>query len=275
MKKSLILGFFDGVHLAHQAVIRTGVEFAEESILITLKNFHKNSDFILSRTNSIEKIKSLGVKEIVELDFSKISAMSAQDFLLMLVNNYSPVSISTGFNYTFGLNKSGNAKFLEENQIKYGYKYFCIPPMKHNNQVISSSFIKQLLQEGKLEDAVELLGSSFILEGEVIHGAELGRKIGFPTANINYPKEIVKIPFGVYAAQVNGMSAVLNWGMKPTVHNTELPVVETHILNYSGNLYGKTLKIELFKRIRGEKCFNNLEELKKQIDKDIQACSKL
>ena len=115
----------------------------------------------------------------------------------------------------------------------------------------------------------------FILEGEVIHGAELGRKIGFPTANINYPKEIVKIPFGVYAAQVNGMSAVLNWGMKPTVHNTELPVVETHILNYSGNLYGKTLKIELFKRIRGEKCFNNLEELKKQIDKDIQACSTL
>ena len=275
MGKSLILGFFDGVHLAHQAVIRSAVEFSKDSMLITLKNFHKKSDFILSRQDSIEKIRSLGVREIVELDFAQISAMTALDFLSMLVRDYSPASISTGFNYTFGVNKSGNSELLEANQSKFGYKYFCIQPMKYENNVISSTYIKQLLEAGKIEEAERLLGSNFILEGTVKHGAELGRKIGFPTANISYPSEIVKIPYGVYKAVVNGLPAVLNWGMKPTVHNTKEPVVETHILNYSGNLYDKTIRIDVIKKIRDEKRFDNLEELKQQIDKDIQICSKL
>ena len=163
MGKSLILGFFDGVHLAHQAVIRSAVEFSKDSMLITLKNFHKKSDFILSRQDSIEKIRSLGVREIVELDFAQISAMTALDFLSMLVRDYSPASISTGFNYTFGVNKSGNSELLEANQSKFGYKYFCIPPMKYENNVISSTYIKQLLEAGKIEEAERLLGSNFIL----------------------------------------------------------------------------------------------------------------
>jgi riboflavin kinase/FMN adenylyltransferase len=126
-----------------------------------------------------------------------------------------------------------------------------------------------------VEEANKLLESNFILEGIVIHGAKIGRTIGFPTANINYPKDIVKLPFGVYCALINGKKTVMNWGMKPTVNNTQEPVVEAHILDFDGDLYGKKIKIEVLKQIRGEKKFANLDKLKTQISEDVKQCLEL
>ena len=279
MKKSLVLGFFDGVHIAHQAVINTALEFSDDTVLITFKEspakyFNRAYEYILPREESVNKIKSLGVNEVIELDFSKIASLTAEEYLNFLTEKFSPASISTGFNHTFGKNKSGNSEFLEQNQKKYGYKYFCTPALEFNGEVVSSTFIKKLLREGKIEEADFLLNSSFLLEGTVIKGAQLGRTIGFPTANIKYPENIVKIPYGVYSAKIDNRHALLNWGMKPTVHNTVEPVVEAHILDFSGDLYGKKIKIEVLKKIRDEIKFPSLEELKLQIEKDIISCSK-
>ena len=280
MKTGLVLGFFDGVHLAHQEVIRSAINYAEKVCVITFKSspaefFGKDCKYIYPREKSIEKIKSLGVDEVVELDFAKIAAMPAEEYLQTLVEKYLPVSISTGFNHTFGKNRSGNAEFLEANSQKYGYKYFCIPAQMRNNKVISSTYIKELLQEGRVERANELLGSKFSISGVVIEGAQLGRTIGFPTANVKYPPDIVQIPYGVYAARVGGHAGVLNWGIKPTVHNTKEPIVEVHILDYEGDLYGKNIEIDILKKLRNEQKFASLEELKLQIKKDAEECLKL
>lgn len=280
MKTGLVLGFFDGVHLAHQEVIKSAINYTEKVCVITFQSspaefFGKDCKYIYPREKSVEKIKSLGVDEVIELDFAQIAAMPAEEYLQTLVKKYSPVSISTGFNHTFGKNRSGNAEFLETNSQKYGYKYFCISAQMHNNKVISSTYIKKLLQEGQVEQANELLGSNFSISGMVIKGAQLGRTIGFPTANIKYPPHIVQLPHGVYAARVCGHVGVLNWGMKPTVHNIKEPIVEVHILDYEGDLYGKNIEIDILKKLRNEQKFANLEELKLQIKKDTEECLKL
>ena len=274
MENGLILGFFDGVHLAHQEVIKSAVEFSSCPILVTLKNFNKSKELILERKDSYSKIKSLGVKKIVELDFSQISGMPAEEFLDFLKKEYNPISVSTGFNYTFGKNRCGSTGTLEKYQEKYAYKYFCIPPLKYKNDIISSTLIKQKLVEGDIHLSNELLGSNFVLSGVVKKDAQIGRTIGFPTANIDYPKNIVKIPYGVYYVKIGNNRGIMNWGMKPTVHNTLNPVAETHIFDFDGDLYGQNIKIELLNRIRGEIKFNNLDELQQQIKKDIDECLK-
>ena len=274
MCNSLILGFFDGVHIAHQEVILSAINYSSYPILVTLKNFNKSKDLILKREDSFTKIMSLGVKEIIELDFSQIAGMCAEDFLDFLKKEYNPISISTGFNYTFGKDRSGNTETLKNNQEKYGYKYFCIPPMMRNGEVISSTLIKEKLLNGDVSLANELLGTNFVLSGIVKKGTQIGRTIGFPTANIDYPENIIKIPYGVYYVKIGEMRGIMNWGMKPTVHNTLLPIVETHVFDFNGNLYGQCLRVEVLNRIRGEIKFKNLDELKRQIKEDIKSCLK-
>ncbi len=280
MSISLVLGFFDGVHKAHRAVIDSALKNSDNAVLVTLDEspavyFGGEREYILSRKDSLLKAKSLGIKDILELDFKKCVSMNAHDYLEFLISKYHPVSISTGFNHTFGSNKSGNSEFLKQNSEKYGYNYICVSPILNEGEIISSTLIKNYLKNGNIKKANLLLESNFILEGTVIHGAKIGRTIGFPTANIEYPKEIVKIPFGVYEVNIGNNKGIMNWGMKPTVHNTVSPIVEVHILNYSGDLYGKNVKIEVLNKIRGEQKFNNLDELKEQIKKDIKACSEL
>ena len=280
MKKSLVLGFFDGVHKAHRTVIESAFEYSDDVTLITFKEspavyFGKRAECILSRENSVKKIKSLGVKEVVELDFPEIASVTAEDYLKNLIDTYNPVSISTGFNHTFGKDKQGNPEFLEKYQKEYNYKYICVPSVKENGSPVSSTLIRSLLIKGEIEEANRLLESNFVLEGTVIHGAKLGRTMGFPTANIKYPENIVKIPFGVYGVKWLEHPAIMNWGMKPTVNNTAEPVAEIHILNFDGDLYGKNISVEVLKQIRGEKKFGSLDELKAQIKEDIKQCSEL
>lgn len=274
MKNGLVLGFFDGVHAGHQAVIKSAVDYSENPVLVTLKNFHKSDELIMTRKSSYEKAKKLGITKIVEFDFFEVANLSAIEFLKLLNDKFSPISISSGFNYTFGKNKSGNVNILEEYQEKFGYKYFCVPPLKLDNTIISSSLIKTLLSKGDVEKANKLLGSNFALNGIVKHGAQLGREIGFPTANIDYPEEIIKLPYGVYSVKLDDNIGVMNWGVKPTVNKTLKPILETHIVEFSEDLYGKNLNIEVLRRIREEKKFNNLDELKEQIKKDIEECLK-
>lgn len=276
---SLILGFFDGVHIGHRHVIESAVQTGNKAVLLTFPTspseyFNKKTEYIFKRETSYEKIYNLGVDSIIETEFSKLAKISASDYLEEIIQTYSPKTISTGFNHTFGASRVGNPDFLENHQDKYGYKYLCTLPCRIDNQIISSTYIKNLLSSGEIEKANEALESPFTLESRVIIGAQLGRKLGFPTANMDYPDNIVRIPYGVYCVKTLNMPAILNWGIKPTIGGNK-EVLEVHIPNFSEDLYGKTLRIEVLKKIRDEKKFNNLEELKLQIEKDIKCLKSL
>ena len=282
-KIALILGFFDGVHAGHREVINSAVCYAKEnktkSALITFKSspaefFNKDFKYIYSRDFSYKIIESLGVDYIIEQDFEDIVETSAKDYLESLIAKYSPISISTGFNHTFGKNKLGNANFLEKNKDVQKFKYLCSPEFKIENESVSSTNIKKHLKEGNIKIANTMLTSPFTLNSKVIEGEKIGRKIGFPTANLKYPTKIEKIPYGVYKARVANKPAVLNWGIKPTFgENNE--ILEVHIPDFNSDLYGQVLQVEVIDKIRDEKKFTTIEDLKKQIKKDIQVCLEL
>lgn len=274
---SLALGFFDGVHLGHKAVIKSAVDFANQngnkSAVITFKDhpccyfWGVCPKYILEERE--QKIEELGVDYLFELDFESIAGLTAQDYLKdILINHFTPVSISTGWNHNFGCKKSGDVKFLQENSKKYGYEYFEIAPKKLNKEIISSTAIRKLLSAGKIEKANQMLGYKFSIEGEVVKGNQIGRTIGFRTANIVYPPKLIELPYGVFAVNTNYGKGIANFGIRPTI-NGSTAVLEVHILEFDKDIYGEKISIEFIKMIRPERKFNSLEELKNQIKLDI------
>lgn len=277
---ALALGFFDGVHLGHQAVIKSAVESAHKnktkSAVITFKDhpccylWNIKPKYILDRKKREQKFRELGIDYLYELDFESISGLTAQDYLKdILINNFTPISISTGWNHNFGYKKSGDVKFLHKFSKKYEYDFFEIEPYKINNEIISSTNIRKNLSEGKIEKANQMLGYNFSITGKVIEGNKIGRTIGYKTANIEYPKEIIDIPYGVYSVNTNFGKGIANFGIRPTLDG-KTPVLEIHILDFDKDIYGENIIIEFNKMIRAEKKFNSLKDLKAQINKDIE-----
>ena len=280
---ALALGYFDGVHLGHKRVIKSAVDYAQnngkKSAVITFKDhpccyfYGVCPKYILSRSQREEEIAKLGVDFLYELDFDEtLAGLSAEEYLKdTLIKYFSPVAISTGFNHHFGVKKSGDAEFLRQNQTKYGYKYFEISPEKVNDKIISSTAIRTYLQQGKIEKANQMLGSNFSIKGEVVEGQKLGRTLGFRTANLLYPKEIIDIPFGVYKVMTTYGKGITNFGIRPTVSSTKKAVLETHILDFDKDIYNKTIRVEFLRMLRKEQKFNSVDELKKQIQSDIKS----
>ena len=282
---SLALGFFDGVHLGHKKVIKSAVDFAKrngiKSAVVTFKEhpccFFRGigPKYILTREERLKHIEALGVDYVYLLDFnSKLCMLSAEDYLReVLVGNFSPKSISTGFNHYFGAKKSGNVTLLAEKQVEYGYKYFEIPQQKVFGKTISSTVIRELLSKGQIKNANEMLGYNFSITGEVVKGQQLGRTIGFRTANLIYPNELIDLPFGVYLTVVTlggkKYQGVTNFGIRPTVSDSHKCTLETHILDFEKDIYGKYITFEFIKMIRAEKKFKSLDELKNQIMADV------
>lgn len=276
---SLALGFFDGVHLGHKAVIQSAVKFAKEhgkkSAVITFSDhpccyfWGVCPKYILTRKEREKRIAELGVDYLYELDFESISGLTAQDYLKdILINYFIPVSISTGWNHNFGCKKSGNVKFLHENSKKFDYEYFELPPQKLDNEIISSTTIRKLLAEGKIEKANDMLGYKFSISGIVVKGNQIGRTIGFKTANIVYPSELIELPYGVYSVNTNYGAGIANFGVRPTINGSHA-VLEVHILGFDKDIYGEEIEIEFNKMLRHEKKFSSLDELKNQIQRDI------
>ena len=282
---SLARGYFDGVHLGHQAVIKNAVNYAKQnggkSAVITFKDhpccfFHGVCPkYILTREYREKFIADLGVDYLYELDFEKLAGLSAEEYLEnILIKHFSPKSISTGFNHNFGHNKTGDVKFLEEESVKYNYKYFALPPQKYDGEVISSTKIRKLLSDGQIDTANKMLGRNFIIEGTVIKGRQIGRTIGFRTANILYPLELIDIPFGVYSVLVNYASqtyqGIANFGVRPTV-NGQGALLEVHIIDFEKDIYGEVLEVKFIKMLRTERKFDSLDSLKQQISRDIKS----
>ena len=212
---------------------------------------------------------------VLEFDESIADYLAADYLREVLVANFEPKFITTGFNHSFGVNKQGNAEFLRSRQKEFGYKFFEIPPITFNSTLISSTKIRQLISAGELENMKNLLGTPFFLRGEVREGSRIGRSISFPTANIRYPKDILRLPKGVYFAtvEVNGKThnSVVNIGVKPTVSDAKKLLVEAHILDFNENIYAKSVKINFLKKVRNEQCFESINALKNRIAKDTEA----
>ena len=282
---SLALGFFDGVHRGHQAVIKQTVQSAKEnntkSAVITFSKhpccylYDTCPKYLLTRRGREEKIAELGVDYLFELDFEKLSWLTADEYLKdILIRNFTPISITTGWNHHFGRKQSGDVRLLEKESKKFGYDYLKIQPQKLGIHTISSTAIRDYLFDGLIEDANNMLGYKFSIKGEVIEGQKLGRKIGFRTANLVYPKELVDLPFGVYAVNVKvgneQYNGITNFGIRPTVSESNQRSLETHILNFDKDIYGEEIEVSFLKMLRQEKKFSSLEELQKQISIDIK-----
>lgn len=283
---SICLGFFDGVHEGHKVVLKNTVNLAKQngikSAVITFRDHplcylqNRTPQYIISLEDRIELIKSQGIDYAYILEFDEnIADYHAMDYLKeVLVKNFTPKFITTGFNHYFGVNKQGNAELLRNNQKNYNYKFYEIPPITFNSTLISSTKVRQFISEGELKNIKNLLGYDFYLKSKVIEGKKIGRTISFPTANIKYPDDIIKLPKGSYIAEVEVENrtypAVVNVGIRPTVSNEKKLLVEAHLMDFNENIYGKDIKIGFKNKIRNEKKFESLSDLKKQIIEDVK-----
>ncbi len=278
---SVGLGFFDGVHLAHREVIKKTVECARKnggkSVIFTFfKNplevlTGKKYSYLTTREEKTKLIEALGVDYLFYLDFEKIKHIEAGDFIRdILVKYFAPKCIVTGFNNHFGAGGKGSPTLLREYAQKFNYEYFEMQEIKKEGETISSTLIKKHLEEGKIKTANELLGRNFKISGKVVAGNKIGRKISYPTANINWENNIAKLPYGVYSGYTifegRKYLSITNWGMRPTVDTNE--VLEAHILHFDSDIYDKNIEIEFVDFIREPKKFNSLDELRAQISKD-------
>lgn len=284
---SLALGFFDGMHLGHQAVIGCAVEYAKEngykSAVVTFQEhpycYFKNESpkYILTLDDKYKYMEELGVDYVIELDFASVCNMTPTQYLEdVLVKYFSPKAISTGFNHQFGVDKSGNVKFLSDYQSKFDYLYFATPPQSIFGDVISSTAIRQFIKSGSVYMAHSMLGRKFAVSGTVIKGKGFGARMGYPTANIIYPLDIIEIPYGVYDVDVTldnnkVYRGLANFGVSPTISNDGISSLEVYLFKYNGNLYDRDIKISFSRMLRPEIKFANTDELKTQIDLDVQS----
>lgn len=286
---SLAFGFFDGVHIGHQAVIKSAVEHGRQcgakSAVITFQDhpccyfYHVKPQYIITKHDKVKMFEDLGVDYLYFLKFDDyLASMDAYDYMKeVIVKNFSPIAISTGFNHSFGAHKSGNVNFLNNSQNEFNYKYFEVPPVLYNSEIVSSTRIREDLALGNIEMVNAMLGYNYFLEETVVEGEHLGRQLGFKTANLIYPDNLVTIGKGVYKAKVEYdgqiFDGVANYGLRPTVSNDGKEILEVHILNFDKEIYGEKIKVTFLKKIRDEKKFNSLDELKVQINEDVKMVS--
>lgn len=282
-KSSIALGYFDGIHLGHKVVLKNAINIAKENnsqtVVITFKEHPLNFltgekvEQILTLDEKLSMLEKMGIDNVLLLDFEKYSTITAQNYLEnVLVKYFSPIAITTGFNHYFGFNKEGNSEFLRKNKDKYGYKYFEVPPFVVNENIVSCSVIRSKLSLGNFPEANELLGYKYFIQGNVIKGEKIATKLGFPSANIEYPENKIKIPHGVYyvLVKIDGktFNGILNHGFAPTIAHDEKLKTEVHILDFNENIYGKNIKISFVTKIRNQMKFENTDKLKAQIIRD-------
>ncbi|MDR2457713.1 MAG: bifunctional riboflavin kinase/FAD synthetase [Clostridiales Family XIII bacterium] len=280
----VILGQFDGVHLAHRVLIEKAVHLATEEdkkvYLISFSGNYKNE--VLKKTDQKlllydeekkELLKSLGVDKVILLPFSyEIRNMSPKEFTQKIViEKYNASNIFCGFNYHFGKNAKGNAKELESIAKNFNIKTFILPAVKIDRKEVSSSMIKKLLSDGKLKEANQYLGYEYKISGEVVFGNQIGRTIGFKTANLLPPKNKIIPINGVYQTVVNVKNnryeSMTNIGKRPTVDGKE-KIIETNIFAFDKDIYGEKISISFKEKIRDEIQFSGLGELKNQLKND-------
>jgi riboflavin kinase/FMN adenylyltransferase len=276
---AVAIGLFDGVHLGHKEVISKCVNFKKSSVkpcVLTFKNLNKNfSQSILTESLKEEKIKKLGIEEIIYLDFEDVKSLEAEDFVKqILVNEFNVKHIVCGYDFKFSKDKKADANDLVRIGEKFGIKVIVVNPFLFNNTRVSSTNIRELLKNGEISLANTLLGEDFAFDYDVIMGNQIGRTIGVPTINQEFENGMIVPKYGVYSSYVvlNGITypCVTNIGVKPTIGKDIKPLAETHIVGLNENLYGNKIKVSLKKFLRDEKKFSSIDELKIAVNNDIE-----
>ena len=287
-KRSIILvGNFDGVHLGHQKLFKLATSYKKKFNLnigvLTFEPMPKmffNKDIKNFRISNINQkniiLKNLGVDFVITQKFDKKFSKIKSGFFIkeILSKKLEAKYIFVSNNFKFGNKREGDVKQLIKNEKTYDYKIIKPQPFILNNKVISSTYIRSLLEKGNLRKANRLLSRNWSIEGIVQKGRQQGKKIGFPTCNIDIKDYIILMP-GVYAVKVKRkntnkpLKAIANLGYRPTFNKKKI-LLEVHIFNFSGNLYNKYLSVEFIKFIRKEKKFKNADQLRKQIQGDLK-----
>lgn len=281
----LTIGNFDGVHLGHQALLQQCKKLAvDDSKKVVVLTFFPHPIEVLrpelghqrlfSIVDQQDQLKLLGADEIHVQKFTKeFASLSASDFLQQVVSKFHPSCIVVGDDFGFGANKSGNLNFLQEFCRAGNIGLTIVPEVNWQGERVSSTLIKAKIRSGLLGWANSALRRPFYLEGTVVSGDQRGRVLGFPTANLGSLEQVIP-KNGVYVTrtfcQDQWWSSVTNVGINKTFKDSGEIKVETHILDFSRQIYGQQIKVEFLNYLRDEKKFSNLEELKTQIQLDRQ-----
>ncbi|MDD4548276.1 MAG: bifunctional riboflavin kinase/FAD synthetase [Syntrophomonadaceae bacterium] len=288
----LALGNFDGVHKGHKKIITELVEKAKKNGAIAaalifdphpakVLNPDKAPKLLVNSERKAELLKELGLDILIYHTFNKdISKCSPEDFVKkILLDNLKVKEVFVGFNYSFGYKGAGNPALLEELGDKFNYKVNIIPPVKVNGEIASSSLVRQALDAGEVEKAFSMLGYYPMLEGIVIEGEHRGATIGFPTANLGVNPDFNIPAKGVYAAKAQledeFFNCVVNIGTKPTFHKDYPISIESHFLNFTRDIYSKSVKLYFIQKLRNQKRFESIEELTDQIKLDCVMAEKI
>ncbi|XZF14347.1 bifunctional riboflavin kinase/FAD synthetase [Chitinophagaceae bacterium MMS25-I14] len=289
----LTIGTFDGVHQGHKAILKEVVHYARneggESVLVTFdphprKLLFPNESLMLI-TPLDEKLRLIteeGIDHIVVVPFTKaFSNMSAAEYIgQFLVKYFHPKHIIIGYDHHFGHDRTGDIALLRSYEQQYGYTVNEIPAQLIEAAAVSSTKIRKAVQEGDVVTAAHMLGREYTLAGKVVRGAQRGRTIGFPTANIRVNEPEQQLPaYGVYAVMVNcnGQSykGMLNIGFNPTVTDQKITHIEVHIFDFSDDIYDQPIEVAFVARMREEKKFGSLDELKQALHHDQERALQL
>ncbi|MDY2631985.1 MAG: bifunctional riboflavin kinase/FAD synthetase [Clostridium sp.] len=277
------LGSFDGLHYGHLSLVRKTVEVAREkngkSMVFTYKNHPKTivkpdsvPKLIMDLDTKLEYLEEENVDIVVLRSFTKeFMSMEAENFIKLLCEDYNVKGIVVGFNFRFGHKNLGNVDVLKNLQKKYGYELYIMDPYTYKGNAISSTRIRNCILEGEVKEATNMLSKPYSIKGKVIHGRHIGRRIGFPTANLEFNEKMVIPGKGVYYTNVKYKDRVFKGitsvGNNPTVNGKEL-TIETFILNFDKMIYDEELKVYFIEKIRGEMKFDSIDKLVAQIKKD-------
>ncbi|WP_123054042.1 bifunctional riboflavin kinase/FAD synthetase [Clostridium sp. JN-1] len=284
------LGSFDGLHMGHMKLIDKTIKLAKKnnakSMVFTFKNHPRmviNKELapriIMDNPSKIRILQSAGLDIVNMASFDKdFMKITPEEFIVNLVEHYNVKGIVVGFNYRFGYKNLGDLSLLKKMSRKYNYLLQIVDPVKLKGQVVSSSTIRNVIsEEGNMKKARKMLTRPFMVGGNIIRGKQLGRKLGFPTVNLNYDKRFILPRGGVYYTIVyyknKPYKGITNVGYNPTVEDNRLSV-ETNILNFHENIYNQYVSIFFIDRIRDEKKFDSLDELADQLKKDKMYASK-
>lgn len=283
------IGTFDGVHLGHQAIFkemhRLAKEIDGETVVVTfyphprqvLAIGTERLRFICSQEEKMKKIEQFGIDNVVVIPFTKEFASTPSEVFIKdyIINHIHPAVIVVGYDHHFGKNRMGDYEMLNQLGEQYGFCTVQVGAQYVNEVAVSSTKIRNFLWTGNVKAANELLGYHYSVTGTVVQGNQIGRTLGFPTANLDIPNEYLMINNpGVYACQtvIDGKTynAMANTGLRPTIGDRAEGdfIIEVNIFDFEGDLYGKTLKVWFIDRIRDEVKFNGLEALKAQLQQD-------
>lgn len=287
---SLTVGNFDGVHLGHRELLRRAVERARDRELMAValtftphpvRFFSPHARFyeITTFDEKARLIGSLGIEVLVVEPFDGgVGLMAPDEFVREVVHRRLRARhLTVGYDFTFGRNRSGTAALLQALGRELRFTVEVVPPVVRGGTIVSSTRVRELLLGGRVREAEELLCRPYGIGGRVVPGAGRGRKLGFPTANIQVEQELIPLP-GVYVVEAvlgdRAMKAVANIGFNPTFGENSLGV-EVHILDFDGDLYGGMIEVRFRERIRDERKFKSVDDLVRQIEKDVRYAREL